>query len=448
MRRQVATFLSPSADLGACSASDVLAWITSLPRLDRAVDDTERIAQLGALERLKSAAAAAQAVVTADFVASQRAAQRAAGVPADRVGQGVARPGRAGPARVAAPWVPARRAGPGAGPGAAGDDGGAAGRGDQRVAGHPRGPGDGLPDPATGATADAELAAPGELGDRQVEAEARKIAYRLDPQAFVARSRGAARDRRVTLRPAPDTMARLSGFLPVAQGVAAYAALSREADRLRAEGDPRGRGQIMADTLVERLTGQATADGAPVEVNLVITDGDHVGADDEPADLTATARCPPTAARDLVRDTGRDGLAAPALQPTRATRLVAMESRRRLFPEALRRLLVVRDQVCRTPWCGAPIRHADHVIPVRRRGHQRGQRQGLCEACNYAKQAPAGRHAPDRAGAGDQVETTTPTGHTYRSRPPPLPGRRRGPGRCTARSQPDGEHLSGLLTAA
>jgi hypothetical protein len=72
------------------SATDVLTWIAALPRLDRAVDDAERIAQLGALERLKSAAAAAQAEVTADLVASQRASQIAAGVPADRVGQGIA----------------------------------------------------------------------------------------------------------------------------------------------------------------------------------------------------------------------------------------------------------------------------------------------------------------------------------------------------------------------
>jgi hypothetical protein len=43
----------------ALRAADVLAWVTSLPRLDRSVHDAERVAQLGALERLKSAAAAA-----------------------------------------------------------------------------------------------------------------------------------------------------------------------------------------------------------------------------------------------------------------------------------------------------------------------------------------------------------------------------------------------------
>ena len=46
----------------------------------------------------------------------------------------------------------------------------------------------------------------------------------------------------MTLRPAPDTMTLLTGFLPVAQGVAAYAALTRDADQLKQHGDPRSRG--------------------------------------------------------------------------------------------------------------------------------------------------------------------------------------------------------------
>ena len=41
----------------------------------------------------------------------------------------------------------------------------------------------------------------------------------------------------------------------------------------RRGGDPRGRGQIMADTLVERVTGQASADAVPLLVNLVVSDG-------------------------------------------------------------------------------------------------------------------------------------------------------------------------------
>lgn len=54
-------------------------------------------------------------------------------------------------------------------------------------------------------------------------------------------------------------MSVLAGFLPVQQGVACYAALRKRTDELVAAGDVRTRGQIMADTLVERLTGQVLA---------------------------------------------------------------------------------------------------------------------------------------------------------------------------------------------
>ena len=100
-----------------------------------------------------------------------------------------------------------------------------------------------------------------------------------------------------------------------------------------------------------------------------------------------------------------------------------MDSQRREFPAPLRRLIVVRDQYCRTSWCGAPVRHADHVTPWADGGAtSEANGQGLCEACNYAKQAPGWHARPGPDGAGDLVETTTPTGHTYPSRPPPLPG--------------------------
>ena len=71
------------------TAETLRCWIAGLARLDRQVTDAERVSQLELLERLKSAAAAAQAEVTVDFAASQRAEQVAAGVPAARVGAGV-----------------------------------------------------------------------------------------------------------------------------------------------------------------------------------------------------------------------------------------------------------------------------------------------------------------------------------------------------------------------
>ncbi|KAA0073121.1 DUF222 domain-containing protein, partial [Mycolicibacterium sp. P9-64] len=112
------------------------------------------------------------------------------------------------------------------------------------------------------------------LGDARITAQAKKIAYRLDPHAVVDRAVRAESERRVTIRPAPDAMAIVTALLPMAQGVAVYAALRRAADTC---GDGRGRGQVMADTLVQRVTGRAAEVPVAVAVNLVITDESLLG---------------------------------------------------------------------------------------------------------------------------------------------------------------------------
>jgi hypothetical protein len=258
---------------------------------------------------------------------------------------------------------------------------------------------------------DSELA--GQLdghSERQIGALARAIGYRLDPGSAMRRTRGATSDRRVGLRPAPDTMTYLTGHLPVAQGVACYATLAREADQLRAAGDPRTRGQIMADTLVERVTGQSEAIGTPVEVNLVMTDMTLLGGDHEPAQVQGYATVPAFLARDLVRAADRAWVRRLYTSPTDGS-LVAMDSRRRRFDGGIRRFLVSRDQVCRTLWCDAPIRHIDHPVRVADDGETTADNgQGLCEACNYAKEANGWRARRVR-GRGHVVETICPTGH-------------------------------------
>jgi hypothetical protein len=97
-----------------------------------------------------------------------------------------------------------------------------------------------------------------------------------------------------------------------------------------------------------------------------------------------------------------------------------MESTRRCFTGLLRRFVVLRDQVCRTPWCDSPVRHVDHPTPAAAGGETTVvNAQGLCEACNYAKEAAGWR---TRASADGLLETTTPTGHRHRSRAPAPPG--------------------------
>jgi hypothetical protein len=102
--------------------------------------------------------------------------------------------------------------------------------------------------------------------------------------------------------------------------------------------------------------------------------------------------------------------------------LIAMDSRARLFPVGLRRFIQARDDTCRTPYCDAPIRHHDHVVPWHGGGTTSiGNGAGLCEACNHTKEKPGWTAIP-RPGPRHTVEVETPTGRSYYSMAPPLPG--------------------------
>jgi hypothetical protein len=197
-------------------------------------------------------------------------------------------------------------------------------------------------------------------------------------------------------------------------------------ERCNGDGTLRGRGQIMADTLIERVTGQSTADDVAVEINLVVTDAALISAcADEPAVVLGYGPIPAGVARDIAL--GRPGHRGArwlrrVFTCADGSRLIAMESTRREFTHAQRMFLQLRDQTCRTPWCDAPIRHADHVMPHGEGGPTHVDNgQGLCETCNYAKQAPG--WSAKRAADG-QVFTRTPTGHVYSSSSPdpPRPG--------------------------
>ena len=149
-------------------------------------------------------------------------------------------------------------------------------------------------------------------GDRSLVASARAAAYRLDPRTVTARAAHAAPERYVSLRPAPDTMCHLTALLPIPAGVAVYTALARHADTLRTTGDPRARGQVMADALVERATG--TPGGITgVDIQLIITDRTLFQADSEPARLPGYGTVPAEWARTLINNTaGPPGTGGPA----------------------------------------------------------------------------------------------------------------------------------------
>ena len=412
------------------AVADIHAWTRSLTDVGRDVSNRERIDQLRALEELSCAVAAAQARISVDFDESRRCEQRTRGAEPSEIGCGVAAElalaRRVSPARATRQLAvdravvrdlphafAAMRGGKLSGWRAtllaretaclSADD-------RRRV--------------------DAELCADVErlesLGDRRLAAEARRLAAKLDPRSMVERARRAESERTVTIRPAPDTMCYLTALLPVAAGVGAYAALVAAADSARATGDPRSRGQIMGDTLVGRIRqGEAIHPGVPsVTIGLVMTDQTLLAGSDDAAEVEGYGPIPGELARELVARATEahevTWLRRLYTSPT-SGELVNLDDQPIGFRKGVVRLIRLRDRTCRTPWCDAPIRHTDHVLARRRGGKgTRDNGQGLCESCNYTKEALGWTARPRPGPGGHVVDITTPTGHRYTSRPPAL----------------------------
>ncbi len=397
-----------------------------LSRIGEGSDDAERIDLIRALEELKCSAEAAQALLTATFDRSQREAEARAGVPEERQGRAVAAqvalarresPHRGrqhvGLALVLRDEMPATRAAFRAGritewrAMLLARETSCLSRADRaevdrRVAGDP----DVLES----------------MGDGEVVAAAREAAYELDPVSFVERRRRAEADRRVSLRPAPDVMSQLSTLLPVKAGVAVWAVLTREADRARAAGDVRSRGQIMADTLVHRVLNPGEGDrSVPLMINVVVPDSVLLGDDDGFGWVEHYGPVPGDLLREWIAanaEQGVDQWVRRLYASPKTGELVSMDSKSRRFEGALADYLRLRDQKCRTLYCDAPVRHLDHAEAYADGGPTSAANgQGLCEYCNYAKDA-LGWSAMPRPGPRHTIETVTPTGHRYISTAP------------------------------
>ncbi|GAB3495841.1 HNH endonuclease [Flexivirga lutea] len=254
----------------------------------------------------------------------------------------------------------------------------------------------------------------GTVSHRRLVAAARAVAYEVDPQAATARRARAESERRVSLRPAPDCMTWLTALLPVKDGVACYAALTTEADATATADHPRG--QVMADTLVQRVTGRDSADGIDVHVNLLMPIDTLTG--DTPAEIPGYGPVPADLVRAWATDPSKVVQVRRLFAYPGTGDLVGMESTSRCYTGLLADFIALRDRTCRTPYCDAPIRHTDHITAHTEGGATTERNaQGLCERCNYTKEHP------DVSVTGNAGGTTTTTG-TLRmtSRPPSPPG--------------------------
>ncbi|MCY1158595.1 MAG: endonuclease [Citricoccus sp.] len=424
---------SDPASSGALTSASSTAWAGLLDEAERlsqlvealgavpaAIAEAEAVDWIRGLERVKAACAAAQALQTQALHAMRCAEEAARGVPAADRGRGIAAevalarresPSRGsrelGVARALVDDMPCTR------------DALRRGEISEYKASLMVKETSWLPRQERRAVDALMAGRMAELGNHRLAGEARAHAQRLDPAAAVKHTDRAVNERRVSVRPAPGGMAYLSALLPMKQAVACLANLKRTAATTTGTGQAaeRTQDQVMADLLVERVTGQSTADDVPVEVHLVMTDSTLLGEDGMPAWLVGHGPIPAGSTRDAVRDTDADVFIRRLYTEPDTGQLVGMDSRRRGFTGLLRRLIILRDDTCRTPWCDAPVRHIDHATPVREGGATSfDNASGLCVRCNYTKEHRGWTH---RVGSGG-LEVRTPTGHGYLAATGPL----------------------------
>ncbi|WP_433799293.1 hypothetical protein [Actinomycetospora sp. CA-084318] len=181
----------------------------------------------------------------------------------------------------------------------------------------------------------------------------------------------------------------------------------------------------VADTLVERLTGQVYAEDVDVEVGIVLPVDALVDPQSSAtAELVGHGPLPAGIATDLLRLTaGKRWWRRLFAHPAHGT-LVGGDPTRRFFDGVLAKLIALRDHgACRDPFCGAPIRHIDHIAGARVGGPTSlGNGRGNCVRGNLLKEVPGWHVHLIHDGLDDHphtVRTTTPTGHTYTSRAGP-----------------------------
>ncbi|WP_162942430.1 HNH endonuclease, partial [Desertimonas flava] len=296
------------------------------------------------------------------------------------------------------------------------------------------------------------------LGIGKVETAARFLAIELDERGYLERHSAAVEQRCLTMRPVADGMVRLSGLVPMRDGVRAFGAIDRAARNARSEGDGRNLDQLRADLFVELLTGQRGA-VPDTELRVTIPADSLFAHGSTPGIIDGYGPVPAAWVRELLdtlthhgdsdndndRDSDGDGdgdggsaavwLRRVFTDPADDT-VVAVDTHRRRFHPVVARWIRARDaNVCRMPACdhtGDDLQ-LDHVDPYSQ-SHDSAVENGqtACASYNLLKELPGWtvrKHRDPDHPHSPTLEIITPTGRTYHCPPPPAfgPGTRRTP---------------------
>ena len=239
------------------------------------------------------------------------------------------------------------------------------------------------------------------------------LAMEIAPEKAEVKARAARAGRHVRVRLAADGMADLVAHLPAEQAAACFGALHRAVNEhyVTADTVTRNRSQILADTLVERLTGQATARDVAVEVQIVMPVETLLDPDSPlPAQIAGHGPIPADIARELLATTA--GKKTLRRLVTRDGIVIGGDSRRRTFDGVLETFIRARDgNRCTAPYCDAPIRHIDHEERWADGGRTEfANGRGYCEFHNHAREPLRRARASARARRPQPTSTRPPAG--------------------------------------
>ncbi len=283
----------------------------------------------------------------------------------------------------------------------------------------------GLDDDAAGQVETRALdKAPGQTLPAFRRSVARAVAAADARGAEQRRTDGMAR-RRVSLRPVGDGMAELWALLP-AEGAATIMAAVTALAAETARGDERTTEQRRADALVD--LGVAAlhdpllpkAQGLRPCIQVTVALSTLLGCDEQPGELAGYGPIPAAVARRIAADpTGSwrrlvtDPLSGALLDYGRSVYRP---------PADLADFVLARDQMCTFPGCALPAHRCDLDHETAYDDGGRTAEPNLAALCR--------RHHRAKHEAGWSVHRdphtrasnwTSPTGHRYRSEPPPLP---------------------------
>lgn len=261
----------------------------------------------------------------------------------------------------------------------------------------------------------------------QARAAARRAVLAADPDAARRRAEQARQQRRVQHTAARDGMGWLSALLPAQTSNAIFAVIDAHARALAdastdtgtGAADARGIDERRADAFADLILNppHRPAPQITVHLHIVATAGSLIGVCDEPAELAGHG---PISA-DLARTLAADAVWSRILTDP-AGQILDTGARQYRPSAATTRRVKSRDRHCRFPGCRRPVWAADldHSHPHSKGGTS--DHTNLAALCRYHHRV---KHLPGwglTQTTGGVLTWTTPDGHTYTTRPPPLPG--------------------------